>query len=250
MIHERFHEYFQKWDFKAANKLQAIERADHVICISENTRQDLLEMTDVAGDRVSVVHLGFDAQIATGATLERPIDGPYLLYVGYRSGYKNFQRLLEAYAGNNVLRDNYRLVCFGGGDFSHSDIQQIEHLRMPTDRLVWMGGSDSVLLNLYRHAAEFVYPSLNEGFGIPPLEAMAHDCPVICSHGSSISEVVGDAGEFFDPHDSAAIAHAVETVVSSKSRSAELTELGRRRVQHFTWERCAEGTHNVYSSLL
>lgn len=249
MIHERFPEYFAAWNKTSDNKRLAIERADHVICISENTRRDLLDLIDISGDKVSVVHLGFDAHQSDGSPAERLIDGPYLLYVGIRSGYKNFRRLLEGYAGSRALRENYRVVCFGGGKFSHPEIQQFKNLKLPTDRLIWMGGSDSVLMKLYGHATAFVYPSLYEGFGIPPLEAMAHDCPVVCSSGSSISEVVGDAGEFFDPHDAAAISHAIENVTGSQSRAAELRALGRQRIKRFTWDQCASGTHDVYSSL-
>jgi glycosyltransferase involved in cell wall biosynthesis len=249
MIHERSPEYFPAWDKTAENKRLAVERADHVICISENTRRDLLGMIDVRGEKVSVVHLGFDSQQASETPAERLLDEAYLLYVGIRSGYKNFSRLLEAYAGSRALRENYRLVCFGGGDFRHSEIQQIKNLKLSTDKLIWMGGSDKVLMNLYRHATAFVFPSLYEGFGIPPLEAMAHDCPVVCSSGSSISEVVGNAGEYFSPRDSATIAHAIEKVVSSQSRLAELRELGRQRIKRFAWDQCARSTHDIYASL-
>lgn len=249
MIHERFPEYFAAWNKTSENKRLAIERADHVICISENTRRDLLDMSNVKSEKVSVVHLGFDAHQSNHSPSKRLIDEPYLLHVGIRSGYKNFQRLLEGYASSRMLHENYRLVCFGGGDFSHSETQQIKRFKLPEDRLVWMGGSDSVLMNLYRHATAFVYPSLYEGFGIPSLEAMAHDCPVVCSGGGSISEVVGDAGEFFDPLDSSAIAQAVENVTGSQSRAAQLRALGRQRIKRFTWEKCAKGTHDVYSSL-
>jgi glycosyltransferase involved in cell wall biosynthesis len=249
MIHERYPDYFPKWDRTAENKRLAIERADHVICISENTRRDLLDMSDVNGDKISVVHLGFDSRPPTETPGERLIDEPYLLYVGVRSGYKNFQRLLEGYARYRTLHENYRLVCFGGNQFSQPEIQQFKSLKLPPDRLIWKGGSDGVLVKLYAHAAAFVYPSLYEGFGIPPLEAMSHGCPVVCSSGSSISEVVGDAGEFFDPLNADAIAHAVENATGSISRATELRHLGQQRIKRFTWEQCANDTHDVYSSL-
>lgn len=250
MIHELFPQYFSAWDKTSRNKRLAVARADHVICISENTRRDLLDIFDVPSGRVSVVHLGFDWQQAVDEPRERLIDEPYLLYVGIRSGYKNFPRLLEAYAATKALHKNYRLICFGGRDFSKSELQQFKDLDISSDRLSWMGGGDDVLMKLYQHAAAFVYPSLYEGFGIPPLEAMAHDCPVVCSSGSSVSEVVGDAGEFFDPSDCDSIARAIETVVGSQARVDELRLLGRARVKSFTWEQCAKRTHDVYSSLL
>lgn len=250
MIHEHFPEYFPHWDKTAATKHQAVARADHVICISENTRRDLLEIANVSPEKVSVVHLGFASPLAQGAPTEPLIDGPYLLHVGIRSGYKNFQRLLEAYAGNPSLHKEYRLVCFGGGKFSHVEERQRKILGLAEDRLVWMGGSDSVLMQLYRHASAFVYPSLYEGFGIPPLEAMAHDCPVICSTGGSISEVVGNAGEFFDPCNTSSITRAIENVLGSQDYAAELRTLGRQRITHFTWEKCASCTHAIYSEVL
>ena len=245
MIHELSPEYFPSWDRTSENKRLAVSRADHVFCISENTRRDLLDIFDVSGDKVSVVHLGFAPLQAIDTYHERVVDEPYFLYVGFRSGYKNFSRLLEAYAGNKALHQEFRLVCFGGGDFSKSEIQQFKSLGLPADRLLWMGGSDDVLMKLYKHATAFVYPSLYEGFGIPPLEAMAHDCPVVCSTGSSISEVVGDAGEFFDPRDSKSIERAIETVAGSEARADELRRLGQTRISAFTWEKCARRTLDV-----
>ena len=250
MIHERFPEYFPGWDKTAASKKLAVERADHVICISETTRRDLLEYCNVSPNKVSVVYLGFAPPCVRSTSCKSLVDGEYLLHVGIRIGYKNFQRLLEAYADNADLHEHYRLVCFGGGNFTHSEDQQRKALGLAEDRLVWMGGSDSVLMQLYQYASAFVYPSLYEGFGIPPLEAMAHDCPVVCSSGGSISEVVGNAGEFFTPCDVAGIAQAIENVTGSQARAAELRARGRERITRFNWERCATGTHAVYSALL
>lgn len=250
MIHERFPQDFPSTDRSAEFKRLAIERADHVICISENTRRDLLDTVDVNSEKISVVHLGLDVNDSNGAPGEDLIGKPYLLYVGLRGGYKNFHRLLEAYASSSLLRENFCLVCFGGQDFTRSETEEIQKFSLQEGQVVWMGGSDRVLTSLYAHAAAFVYPSLYEGFGIPPLEAMAQSCPVVCSSGSSISEVVGDAGEFFDPYDSAAIACAIEKVTSSPSRSAELVDLGRQRLKSFTWAQCVKGTRDVYASLV
>ncbi|MDX1568974.1 MAG: glycosyltransferase family 1 protein [Xanthomonadales bacterium] len=251
MIHELYPESFSTWDRTARDKRVAVDRADHVICISENTRRDLLNILNVPSSKVSVVHLGFDSQQALEETPVTPaIQEPYLLYVGSREGYKNFPRLLEAYASSEPLHRDYRLVCFGGGCFTNSEKQLFRDLDLADDRVLWMGGSDAVLMGLYQHATAFLYPSLYEGFGIPPLEAMAHDCPVICSKGSSISEVVGHAGEFFDPHDSGEIACAIENVIGSPTRAEELRSSGRKRLKSFTWEKCAARTREVYSSLL
>jgi glycosyltransferase involved in cell wall biosynthesis len=249
MIHELYPDHFPAWDRASRNKRLAVARADHIICVSENTRRDLLDIFDVPSSKVSVVHHGFDSQQAVDTPRKRLVDEPYLLYVGIRSGYKNFSRLLEAYAATKSLHRNYRLVCFGGGDFTSSEIHYFKELELPSKQLLWIGGGDSILVQLYQHATALVFPSLYEGFGIPLLEAMAHDCPVICSIGSSISEVAGDAGEFFDPRDRNSIAHAIEAVAGSEVHADKLRSLGRARVKTFTWEKCASRTLDVYSSL-
>ena len=123
-------------------------------------------------------------------------------------------------------------------------------LGLGNHQLVHRAGNDQVLASLYRNAAAFVYPSLYEGFGIPPLEAMAMGCPVISSNTSSLPEVVGDAGEYFDPLSEESMMAAMERVTQSSSRSGELVELGRQQYRKFSWEKCAQETMMVYRSLL
>jgi len=113
-----------------------------------------------------------------------------------------------------------------------------------------MNGNDSELANSYRGAALFVYPSLYEGFGIPPLEAMSLGCPVACSNNSSIPEVAGNAVEYFDPKDTESMRVAMECVLNSTARRAELIDYGFVRCTQFSWERCAEETLAVYRSLV
>jgi len=249
MIHERFPEYFTKLDKTAVTKRLAVERADHVICISDTTRKDLLDITGISHEKVSVVHLGFDTPLSSASMGNSLIDGDYILHVGIRSGYKNFARLLNAYGNNPVLHKNFKLVCFGGGKPSHAEERQRRILGLPDDRLHWIGGNDQVLGQLYSHASAFVYPSLYEGFGIPPLEAMARNCPVICSNGGSIPEVVGSAGEFFDPYDEHDIAQSIQQVATSPERCEALRILGRERIASFTWSRCASETCKIYEKL-
>jgi glycosyltransferase involved in cell wall biosynthesis len=113
-----------------------------------------------------------------------------------------------------------------------------------------MNGNDRKLASFYSGAALFVYPSLYEGFGIPPLEAMSMDCPVVCSNNSSIPEVVGDAAEYFDPNDTESIRKAMELVLNSTARQAELINKGQIRCTQFSWERCAEETLAIYRNLI
>ncbi|MES9901629.1 MAG: glycosyltransferase family 1 protein [Sedimenticola sp.] len=254
MIHERYGDSFSRFDTRSRDKITAVMGADHVICISENTRHDLLEYIDVPLDKISVIHLGVDSveEKVSPPPFESSIKQsfPYILYVGQRGSYKNFNTLVKAYAASRYLLNHIRIICFGGGKFTNSELSLFDQLNIQEDQIQHVGGGDEILASYYRNAAAFVYPSLYEGFGLPPLEAMTNDCAVICSNVSSIPEVVGDAGEYFDPEDIDSIISAIENVVGSESRCRHLIEIGKDRASQFTWDRCANKTLDVYKSLL
>lgn len=254
MIHERFANMFPRRVNIARRKAAAVSRASHVICISENTRRDLLEFHNLDPNKVSVVHLGCDVLKAgtDSGVLVSALNKsmPYLLYVGDRAFYKNFKTLLRAYASSAWLRKNFRIICFGGGGFQADELQLIRELDLDPTRIEQVGGGDNVLAVYYQNAAAFVYPSLYEGFGIPPLEAMALGCPVVCSNTSSIPEVVGDAGEYFDPEQIESIRASVEQVLQSSERRAELIRNGYKKCAEYSWDRCASETLEIYRGLV
>lgn len=248
MIHELFPQSFCDASAMAAVKRRAVARADRIICVSENTRSDLIRLQGVDPGKVSVVHLGcMPARPASGTAPD--IARPYLLYVGARRGYKNFRGLLAAYASAPQLRDNFCLVAFGDGRFRPDERQAFELLGLKAAQVVNVQGSDQVLAALYRNAAAFVYPSFYEGFGLPPLEAMSHGCPVVCSRTGSIPEIVGAAACFFDPLSTDSMAAAILQVVDDGSFAAALRAMGFERIKAFSWRRCAEETLTVYRSL-
>jgi glycosyltransferase involved in cell wall biosynthesis len=111
-------------------------------------------------------------------------------------------------------------------------------------------GDDADLLGLYQHAALFIYPSLYEGFGYPPFEAMTGGCPVACSNSSCFPETVANAAELFDPTSLDSIQAAVEHVLYSPSRAAELVDLGYQRIQQFSWQSTAQEHLQVYTDLV
>jgi glycosyltransferase involved in cell wall biosynthesis len=250
MIHEKFPESFRGGDAVTRSKKCAVDRVDHILCISENTRRDLQEMHSLDDACLTVTYLGYDALPQTGVQAQDLIGpAPYILYVGGRHGYKNFDGLLRAYAASPWLKRNFRLVCFGAGALSHDELPLMAKIGLSAKQVIHVGGGDDWLAALYKGAAAFVYPSKYEGFGIPPLEAMSLDCPVICSNTSSIPEVVGDAGEYFDPYELESIRVSIERVLQSSARRAELVSLGRERCKRFSWERCAQETLAVYRRL-
>lgn len=250
LLHEYYASPSREKDAFINRKVTAFSRADHIICISENTRRDLMEYYDIPESKVSVVYLGLEPMVAdTGKT---PAAGgrPYILYVGQRAGYKNFMGFAKAYASSEWLRDNFMILCFGGGKFTAAEKEELKGCGVSESQVLQVSGDDAALAACYRNADVFVYPSLYEGFGIPPLEAMAAGCPVVCSNTSSIPEVVGEAGEYFDPASIDSIRTAVENVARSSEWRAELTARGYERCLSFTWEKCAAETHSIYQSIL
>ena len=251
MIHEFLPAFFNINDKTSHFKARSIKRSDCIICISNNTKKDLLEIIDVDPSKVFVTHLGV-------SRLPMPVSKqgiqftstPFLLYVGKRGGYKNFGNFLKAFSESKNLRNNFKIVCFGGGGFNKDEMKLINSHGLDENRVVQISGDDRFLSCLYRNASAFVYPSLYEGFGIPVLEAMSCDCPVICSNTGSLPEIVGNAGEFFDPNDLEYIISSLEQVLFSEARSKELISLGRKRCQLFSWEKCAQETKDIYMNLL
>ncbi len=249
MIHELFPHCFPADDPTARAKAAAIARADHIICISEHTRRDLLATTEVDPGKVSMIHLGFSLPAIVRPNISLT-DRPYILYVGNRECYKNFQTLVRAYGDSRSLQEHCDLLAFGGGEFTTEETHTIRSMGIPSARVRQLAGSDDLLAEVYRQSLMLVFPSLYEGFGIPPLEAMSCDCPVVCSHVSSIPEVVGDAGLYFDPRSPDALRSAIERVLNDTDLRRELVESGRRRVGLFSWELCAQETLGCYRELL
>ncbi len=252
MIHDLFPNDFLSRDNTAIIKRIAVDRADHVICISENTKMDLMRLYGTPASKLSVVHLGFDqfAQRAVKQQLTTIVDRPFLLYVGERGGYKNFIGFLRAVASSKRLLSDFDIVAFGGSKFSAKELNEISSLGFRENQIRHQSGSDDVLGRFYSSAKAFVYPSLYEGFGIPPLEAMAHQCPVVSSNSSSMQEVIGKAGEFFDPADTYDMRRAIEDVVYSVSRTNQLRGFGEERLTNFSWDKCARETFDIYRSLI
>jgi len=253
MVHELFPKEFSKVNRYCDFKRKAVERADHVICISENTRNDLLNTFHIHAEKVSVAHLGFDSfpdnQPAARADV-LSTNRPFLLFVGNRKGYKNFSGLLRAVSLSPQLRSTFDIVAFGGGAFTNTEQALIKSLGYDARQVYQTGSTDAELAVLYDKAVALIYPSLYEGFGLPPLEAMAHNCPVIVSRAASMPEVVGDAGEYFEPSSPESIAAAIVNVVFSTEKTSSLVRKGQKRLGQFSWETCASKTLAIYEKLL
>jgi glycosyltransferase involved in cell wall biosynthesis len=212
---------------------RAARRATHVVVISEWVRGRVVERLDLDPDRVHAIHLAVDHERFTpGPGVERE---PFLYYPARPWPHKNHARLYEAFARVRATHPELRLVLTGAGQGQAGLPDGVDALGdVPLDERI----------SLYRRAAALVFPSLYEGFGLPPIEAMACGCPVAASRAGSLPEVVGDAAVLFDPHDPAAIA---EGILEALARTDELAARGPERAAVFTWDATARAHDAVYA---
>ncbi len=227
-------------------KLAALRRSDRVVCISEATRQEMLDAAPDLERRATVIHHGVaplsPAPVAPGD------DRPYFLFVGARAGKKNCDVVMKALARSPRLRD-FALVCVGGGAFMPEDLAGFAALGL-SDRVRQLTASDAELAGLYEHAAALCYPSRHEGFGMPLLEAMIHDCPVIAAPVSCMPEIGGEAALYADPDSPEAWGAAMERVALDTAAAGALRALGRERARLFTWNKSARAHRALYEEMV
>lgn len=248
MIYEIVPQFDPSSHLSSADKRNAVSVADHVICISENTKRDLVRLFGTSPDKISVVPLAAD--FPDVKTLPYSNEGrPYILIVGSRAGIKNFPVLLESLAKSDILQ-HCALIAFGGGPFTPSEQQKMQSLGIQQSSVKQIKGDDALLASLYKGARFFIYPSIYEGFGLPPLEAMASGCPVASSNTSSMPEVLGDAAAYFNPNVPSEIAAVMTDLFHNSAIREELVRAGLARAAHYSWERTAKMTLEVYEQVL
>lgn len=227
-------------------------KVDFFICISEATRQGLLHVYPIDPGKTCVIHLGLShlsRSQEAGAALHQHVRRPYLLFVGTRGHHKNFNALLQAFRDSGI-HANFDLLAVGGGPLSRSETAGIASLGLGEMVICVPFVTDEFLAEAYARAQLFVYPSLSEGFGIPPLEAMSAGCPVAASNVTAIPEVCQDALIYFDPYDVTSIAAAlVKGVYDSEARGHAIAR-GREVAAGYSWEKCGAATLAAYCACL
>lgn len=248
MIHEIFSELIDPKGQQAEEKRKAILAAQAIICVSENTKKDLLERYLLPENRVTVTHLASEINASLSHGPEPVPSRPYYLYVGGRYRYKNFDGLLLAFAKAISVRPDIAL-CVVGSPFDEIEEKLIADLKL-TDYIEHYGyACDRHLAKLYRCSVAFVYPSLYEGFGIPPLEAMSCGTPVVASNCSSIPEVVGDAGVLFNPKATGELADILLFLLDNPIERDRLITEGYQRAKAFDWDKTVAQTLDVYRAV-
>jgi len=234
------------------NKKTSINRADHIICLSESTKRDLTKFYKIPEGKISVIYLGSSLEtdnIREDINSNITIPRPYILYIGHRrTAYKNFNLLLDAFIKGAFYKD-FDLLCFGSGKFTQQELKYFK-LHNIINSIHYCEGDDSFLANTYRNATCLVYPSLYEGFGLPVLEAMSQGCPVIASNTSSISEIVGDAAILFDPSSADSLIESLRRLLYSSEIPEVLSDAGYIQAAKFDWDITAQKTLQIYKALI
>jgi glycosyltransferase involved in cell wall biosynthesis len=261
-IHLMFPQYLPNrmaYAYARAQMWTAAHRSDCILTVSDASKRDILHLFNIPPEKIVVVYNAIDAHFsvtpppdAVARVRERyQLDHRFLLYVGNIKPHKNLVRLIEAFS---ELRtgdlEDLKLLIIG------DEISKLPALRLAVHRhklhkhVRFLGYvPDDQLAVLYRLAAVFVFPSLYEGFGLPPLEAMASGTPVVVSNVSSLPEVVGDAAVLEDPHDIDSIVDGLRCVLTNPARAEDMRRKGLERSREFSWERSVARTLEVYKRI-
>lgn len=246
-IHDMVPELFYNDQTRIRKRKKLIHHASAIICVSKNTKQDLLRIyPEIEENKVAVIYHGYSPTKVTYSPL---IKEKYILFVGSRYGeYKNFLRFLSSISP--LLKGyNIKLICTGQ-KFSPSEKQKIEEYGI-INYIYHVGFvSDEQLASLYHYAECFVYPSLYEGFGIPILESYRHGCPVCISNTSCFPEIALDAASYFNPNDEQSIRLSIKSILDNPDYRIELIKRGYERLHSFSWDKAAEETMQVYQHVI
>lgn len=237
----------------------SISQAQRIIAVSDYTRNDLIRLFSVPAKKIVTIHEGIDSKKYQTPTMNRDailhkfqLPGRYLLAVGHLEPRKNYVRLFRALA---LLRDRFRidlpLVVCGRKNWQVDEIQkEIDRLHLANQVRLFGAVDEADLIGLYQSAFIFIFPSLFEGFGFPPLESMAAGVPVVASNTTSIPEVCGDAALYFDPHDEEEMAERIYQLIDDPQLYKLQVVKGNENIKRFSWERCVRETVNLYHNAL
>jgi glycosyltransferase involved in cell wall biosynthesis len=233
----------------------AARRSDRILTVSEASKRDILQLFNVKPEKIVVVYNAIDEHFSAAPSEDHvrrireryQLDHKFVLYVGNIKPHKNLVRLIEAFSQLRRSHDDLKLLIIGDEISKLPALRRAVHRHKLHKHVRFLGYlKDDTLTVLYRLASVFVFPSLYEGFGLPPLEAMASGTPVVTSNVSSLPEVTGDAAVLVDPYDVDSIANGMRRVLDDPQFAEELRLKGIKRAREFSWERSVEKTQRVY----
>jgi len=241
-VHDFTYEYFRR-DFKSIlHKIQkkvAVKKAKGVICVSENTKKDLLKFYPWYQGKIKVIYHGYSSEYK----YENLLRENKLIFVGSRTLYKNFDLAVEIVYQLN----NYKLIIVDGGQLNKNEIKLLEKLNGRFQKINFV--SNNELSKLYNSSKGLLYTSEYEGFGIPALESQACGCVVICQKKSSLPEVVQDSAIFINKNDINQSCKYISNILDNKNNYSKYMKLGFDNIKRFSWDKCAEETLAFYNDV-
>ena len=261
-IHLMFPQYLPNkaaYAYARASMWTAVKRSNRILTVSEASKRDILHFFNVAPEKIVVAYNAIDDHFwltppedeVARVTERYQLDHQFVLYVGNIKPHKNLVRLIEAFAAlRRGGHDELKLLIIGDEISKLPALRRAVHRHKLHKHVRFLGYvSDGTLRILYRLASVFVFPSLYEGFGLPPLEAMASGTPVVTSNQSSLPEVAGDAAVLVDPYDVTSIEDGMRRVLTDAALAADLRRRGPERAREFSWARSVEKTRQVYDEV-
>jgi glycosyltransferase involved in cell wall biosynthesis len=229
---------------------RAARKSAHVITGSQFAKDDIIKLTKIKPEKITVTYEAADPIIETPQELPALVGRQFLMYVGRPTPHKNLERLIAAFKLIQPQHQDLLLVLAGKKDGNYRRIEK-KVLKSSVKNVIFTDFvSEGQLRWMYEHCAAYVFPSLSEGFGLPGLEAMLHGAPVISSNATCLPEIYGEAAHYFNPHDIQAMADALNAVLINGRFRAELIVKGKEQVAQYSWQRMAEQTFQIYSKVL
>jgi glycosyltransferase involved in cell wall biosynthesis len=261
-IHLMFPQYLPNrlaFTYARASITLASRRASRVLTVSETSKRDILRFVDVPSDKIDVIYNAYDERFVLEPREEDVVrvrerfqlQDRFVLYAGNVKPHKNLGRLIEAFDRVRARGlDQLKLVLIGDEISKYTALRRAVHQHRLHKHVRFLGYlPQETLAVMYRLAGVFVFPSLYEGFGLPPLEAMASGTPVVTSNVSSLPEVAGDAAVLVDPHDPDAIADGIYRVLTDETLCADLRRRGSARARQFSWDASVRRVREIYGQV-
>lgn len=247
MIYEIFPEYFPQHDPLPYYKRILMDKAEKIIAISENTKADILNYSNVTEDKIEVIYHGIDQQPNSYEEVPN-LPEEYILFVGERTQYKNFHMVALAFKMLSLTHPNLKLVLAGGGAIKYGDSEFLLRNNI-LEKTIQISATDAQLNTIYKKAICFVYPSLYEGFGLPILEAFKNGCPVLLSNCSCFYEIAGDAAQYFDGFSLESLLESLTSIIELPETRMEMVKLGHKKLLSYPIEKCVAQTIALYQSI-
>ena len=249
MIHEIFPELFDDAHDIISNKKILIYGSKYIITVSNSTKLDIIKYyPNISIDKIHVIPLSH-THIENNYSFEYHLKNKnYILFVGNRSKYKNFKWLISEISDWLITKD-YNLICLGGNDFDNNEINFLENLNL-MNRVEQYNFKDNELFYFYSNALAFIFPSQYEGFGIPILESMSYNCPVILPKSSSFPEVAGDAGVFYNEFSKDEIVNCLNKLLTNKDFRNKKILQGKEQLKNYSWNKTTTALYKVYINSL